>query len=325
MSRYVHAVHIVCSVYNGERYLEAFVQSLQAQTVGNWLLWVRDDGSRDSSVSLLARLANRDQRIQLLRDPSGATPQNLGVVGSFDAVLQRVPAEARYIMFADQDDVWLPEKIEYALSAMTLGEQTTSGPLLVHSDMRVVDGQLQPMAESFWEFARINPEQTSLRQLLARNVVTGATMMINRGLRERVGTIPSGAAMHDWWIACVASAFGELIAISTPTMLYRQHDSNVLGAVRPGSSASATEFPGAAARAMRRTARLRNDIANAARQAAEFVRRYGTELEPEDRAFADAYAGIPALPFMRRKLRVARLHLQRDDGWMKNVGLLLRA
>lgn len=320
-SRTANAIHIVCSVYNGEQYLAEFVASLQAQTVSNWMLWVRDDGSKDSSSALLKQLATTDQRIQLYEVPGN----NVGVVASFNRGLQHVPADARYIMFADQDDVWLPQKIEYTLSAMMFGEESTSGPLLVHTDMYVVNQQLEPISESFWELAHINPEATSLQRLLTRNVVTGATMMINRALRERAGNIPSDAAMHDWWLACVASAFGNLIAVATPTMQYRQHGSNVIGARKPGSAVSVAEFPAAAVRAIRRRARVRRDINAASRQAGAFLSSYGNALNTGDRAFVAAYAEIAEHGFLRRKLDVARLHLNREEGWLKNAGLLLRA
>ena len=321
LSRTANAVHIVCSVFNGADYLAEFIQSVQAQTVGNWMLWVRDDGSHDSSATVLNHWAASDERVRLLEVPGN----NFGVVASFNRVLQQVPSDARYIMFADQDDVWLPQKIEYTLSAMVLGEQHSGGALLVHTDMHVVSAQLEPIAESFWEFARINPESTSLRRLLAHNVVTGATMMINRALREQAGDIPANAAMHDWWMAAVASAFGSLIAVTTPTMQYRQHASNTIGARRPGSALGAREFAVSAVRALRQTGRVRRDIDAAARQAGAFLVRFGSALSVTDRAFVSAYAGIPNHAFFRRKLNIVRLHLKREDGWLKNVGLLLRA
>lgn len=320
-SRTANAIHIVCSVYNGEQYLAEFIKSVQSQTVSNWMMWVRDDGSRDGSVSLLKQLAQQDERVQQLQ----VDGNNLGVVASFNYLLQRVPADARYIMFADQDDVWLPNKIEYTLSAMMLGEQHSNGPLLVHTDMTVVDATLKEIDDSFWHFAHINPEANSLQRLLSHNVVTGATLMINSALRERIGEIPANAAMHDWWIACVASAFGSLIAVTTPTMLYRQHASNTIGANKPGSAASVAQLPGAVSRAVRKTGRVRSDIAAAADQARAFLARYGTELNATDRAFVAEYAEIPGRTFFRRKIEIARLHLQREDGWLKNAGLLLRA
>lgn len=320
-SRSAGAVHIVCSTYNGESYLNEFIDSVKAQTVSNWMLWIRDDGSRDSTPAKLQEFASLDERIRIV---DAGTP-NLGVVLSFNRLLQLVPQDARYIMFADQDDVWLPNKIEYTLSAMMLGEQTRSGPLLVHTDMTVVNESLQPIADSFWAFARIDPEATALKRLLVRNVVTGATLMINRALREKTGDIPPSAAMHDWWIALVTSAFGNLIAVSTPTMLYRQHGLNTIGASQPGSASPVANLPSAVGKAVRRTGKVRADISKAATQARDFAARYSDALTADDREFLKEYAQIPSRSFLRRKLDIARLHLQPEDGWLKNVGLLLRA
>ena len=310
------AVHLVCSTFNGARHLHAFLDSVQRQSVGNWILWVRDDGSTDDSVGILRAFAATDERVRLVE--SGA---RLGVVASFAWLLQHVPASARYIMFADQDDVWLPEKVAYSLHAMTLGEGAFVGPLLVHSDMVVTNDALAEIAPSFWSYSHINPERTELTQLAVRNVVTGATVMINRALRERVVTIPPAAAMHDWWIACVASAFGRIIAISTPTMLYRQHASNTVGAKSGAIELNAANVGAAIARAPR----VRDDITRAARQAGEFVREFGTELSANNRHFLEAYARIPSYSFVRRKVAVARLHLHRDNGWLRNAGVLVRA
>lgn len=320
-SRTANAVHIVCSVHNGEPYLREFVQSLQSQTVKNWLCWVRDDGSRDGSVALLTDLAAADERLRLLPGPGG----QMGVVRSFNEGLQHVPSDARYIMFADQDDVWLPTKIEYTLSAMMLGEEHSNGPLLVHTDMKVVDEALNEIDDSFWHFAHINPEATSLQRLLVRNIATGATMMMNRALREKVGQIPPEAAVHDWWVACVASAFGSIIAVSTPTMLYRQHGRNAIGARKAGSAAELWDLPAESVRAFGKISRVRSDIRKAAVQAHAFMERFGNLLDDRDREFLSAYAQIPNQTFFKRKLEIARLHLQREDGLLKNAGLLLRA
>lgn len=320
-SRTANAIHIVCSVHNGELYLREFITSLQAQTVKNWLCWVRDDGSRDGSVTLLNELAATDERLRLLQ----VTGEQIGVVRSFNEGLQQVPSDARYIMFADQDDVWLPNKIEYTLSAMMLGEEHSSSPLLVHTDMIVVDETLNEIDDSFWHFARINPEATSLQRLLARNIATGATMMMNRALREKVGQIPAEAAVHDWWVAIVASAFGNIIAVSTPTMLYRQHGRNAIGARKAGSTAALLDLPAESVRAFGKVSRVRSDIRKAAVQARAFLARFGGLLNDSDSAFLSAYAQIPDRPFLKRKLDIARLHLQREDGLLKNAGLLLRA
>lgn len=319
--RMASAVHIVCAVFNGAAYLAQFISSLRQQTVPNWLLWLRDDGSTDDSAAVMAQLAAEDERIRVLHSAAA----KLGVVGSFNWLLQQVPAAARYIMFADQDDVWLPVKIEYSLSAMILGEESYHGPLLVHTDMAVVNEDLTEIHPSFWHFAHLDPEPATLQRLAVHNVVTGATVMINRPLRELVRDIPPEAAMHDAWIACVASAFGRIMAVATPTMLYRQHPANAIGARVPVSALGAAAVAKRAATALGQAEKLHAHVNRLAKQAGAFVHRYGNALTPADKAFLTAYAAIPGHGLFRRKLDIARLHLRPEFGWLRNAGWLLRA
>jgi hypothetical protein len=181
------------------------------------------------------------------------------------------------------------------------------------------------MDESFWHFAHLNPEPTTLQRMTTQNVVTGATMMINAALRERVGAIPGDAAVHDWWIACVASAFGTIIAVVTPTMLYRQHDTNTIGARRSASTFGWRELAGGVHHAVLQASAVRAGIAMAARQAGAFAERYGASLPAGERDFLLAYARIPGEGFFRRKIGLLRLHLLTEKGFLRNVGVLLRA
>ena len=312
-------VHIVAACLNGASFIGQFLRSVQAQTHADWRLWVRDDGSSDDTVRVVREAASADPRIVLLHAGGPA----LGVVGAFGWLLDRVPADARYVMFADQDDVWLPGKIERMLAAMTKAEAAAPGPVLVHSDLVVVDESLNEVHGSFWQYAGIDPEPVTLRRLLVQNVVTGAAAMVNAALRARAGTMPSQAVFHDWWYACVAAAYGRIEAIREPTVLYRQHGGNAVGAV-PGRR-HWYEHPAAAWRALQSTAHLREQIARTSRQANALLQRYAADLSAEERSMLGAYARMPDQPFLRRKLDVARLRLRREHGIWRNLGVLLRA
>lgn len=313
-------VDIACSVFDGARHLAALLRSLQEQTHRAWRLWVRDDGSTDASMDIVQAFARDDARIRLL--PADET--RLGAAQSFGWLLERIPA-ADYVMFADQDDVWLPAKIATSLKAMVRAERAAAGPVLVHTDLVVVDAELREIDRSFWHYARINPEARGLRRAIVRNTVTGATLLMNRALRARVGNIPAGAAMHDWWIGCVAAAFGMIVAVSMPTVLYRQHGTNTIGAVVPSSSLGWHDVPIAVTRALRNGGKLRSWIARAARQAETFLGRYGEDLTPEDRTFLAAYAQMPEQPYLRRKRDLFRMQLLAENGVVQNVGILMRA
>jgi hypothetical protein len=301
--------------------LEDFVLSVQVQTHGDWHLWIRDDASSDASREIALALAARDARIQVL-PTDGA---RIGAAASFGWLLDHLPADAEAIMFADQDDVWLPEKIEHTLVAMEVVERRRPGPVLIHTDLIVVDAVLREIDPSFWHYAMIDPEPVSLRRLIVQNVATGATVMVNRALRERAGRLPPDAAMHDWWFACVAAAFGRMLAMRPPTVLYRQHGANSIGARRPVDALAWRDVAGAVPHAFRRAPQVRAHIGAAARQARAFLDRYHDDLPETDRRFLAAYARIPERGFFRRKLDVFNLQLQPEHGLLRNAGILLRA
>ncbi len=159
--------------------------------------------------------------------------QNLGACGNFSRLLEQ--ADAPYVMFCDQDDVWLPDKIEITLAAMRELERQHGAetPLLVHTDLMVVDERLNRLGKSLWLFQCTEPQRlTKLNRLLMQNFATGCTVMINRALRDLAVPVPAEALMYDWWLALVATAFGRVAAVEDPTVLYRQHGRNDTGATR---------------------------------------------------------------------------------------------
>lgn len=313
-------VDIICSVLDGARYLEEFLASLRAQTHTEWHLWVRDDGSTDATVAIVTAAAAADPRITLLHRGG---PQ-LGVAGGFGWLLERVPADSAYVMCGDADDVWLPHKIGRTLAAMLKAEARLPVPTLVHTDLTVVDAHLNAIHKSFWRYSGIDPSRNSLRALIVRNVATAPTVMINRALRELIGATPPEATYQDWWYACVAAAFGRVVAVPESTVLYRQHGANVVGA-RAGAPVSLRDFPRAAAHALRNTALLREHLAQSAAQAGAFLTRYNDTLIDVDREFLADYAQLPHHPFLRRKLEVIRLRLRPEQGILRNLGVLFRA
>jgi len=114
----------------------------------------------------------------------------------------------------------------------------TEVPVLVHSDLCVVDEQLNVLSESFFDYQKL-PKQTSLAQLMLQNSVTGCTVMINRRLREylKMADCTEEIVMHDYFAALIAAVFGKIIFIKRPLILYRQHGNNVVGASKASSFA----------------------------------------------------------------------------------------
>ena len=223
-------VDVLLATYNGATYLDEQLESLWAQTYRNFRLLVSDDGSTDATMAILEKFAQRcgQKRFKWVVNPNLGS----GPIRNFQALMQASAADgtARWIAFCDQDDVWMPQKLERLTEAMKEAEASdATHPCLVHSDLRVVDGSLRTITDSFVSQQRMDPGSASQSLLLSVNHVTGCAMMINRALLELALPLPSEALMHDWWCALLSGA-GRRQFIDEPLVLYRQHGSNQVGA-----------------------------------------------------------------------------------------------
>ncbi|MDW8751180.1 glycosyltransferase family 2 protein [Streptococcus suis] len=214
-------VNILMSTYNGQQFLAEQIRSIQEQTFADWTLLIRDDGSSDQTKDLLQDFARQDSRIRLI---DLEEQENIGVIKSFNRLVQYEKAD--YYFFSDQDDVWLPDKLEVSLREAQF--YPTNQPLMVYMDLKVVDEQLETMTESMIR-SQSHHANTQLVQELTENTVTGGVAMINHTLAE-LWSETEGILMHDWYLALLASALGKLVFIDRPGELYRQHADNVLGA-----------------------------------------------------------------------------------------------
>ncbi len=313
-------IDILLTVYDAEPFLGEQLRSLQAQTHEDWRLWVRDDGSTDASVRILSAEAERDPRIRVLRS-DGA---RLGAMGGFAWLLERTEeSDAPYAMFCDQDDIWLPHKIEATLAAMHAAEAVDRDlPVLVHTDLSVVDRDLRIIDPSYWHYQALRPEKASLRRLLIQNSVTGCTVMMNRALRELASPVPREAFMHDWWVALVACCFGRIVHVAEPTVLYRQHARNQTGA-RKQESHPATLLRKAVSTRRGVLHGVRDGVRRTARQAGALLDAHRNRLSPEDRRLLRRYAEIPECSPLLRRLRLLELRTL-PPMVDRSIGLLLR-
>ncbi|HEL1986571.1 TPA: glycosyltransferase family 2 protein [Streptococcus suis] len=214
-------VNILMSTYNGQQFLAEQIRSIQEQTYTDWTLFIRDDGSSDNSKEILKDFERQDSRIHLIDSDKS---DNLGVIKSFHKLVNHDRAD--YYFFSDQDDVWLPNKLELSLNEAQ--NYPANLPLMVYMDLKVVNQDLEIMTESMVK-SQSHHANTELVQELTENTVTGGVAMINHTLAE-MWQETDDILMHDWYLALLASAFGNLVFIDQPGELYRQHSDNVLGA-----------------------------------------------------------------------------------------------
>jgi glycosyltransferase involved in cell wall biosynthesis len=220
-------VDILLAAYNGEKYLAEQIESILIQTYTDWRIIARDDGSTDNTLTLLKSYADIYKDKFLLVE-SGK--QNLGPCQNFALLLNF--SDAEYIMFCDQDDIWLPNKIEITIDKMLEMENAhPDRPLLIHTDLNIVDDNLNLISNSMWEYQDLDIRiEKHLYEIAVHNIVTGCTVMINRKARLCSIPIPREALMHDWWIAIIVCKYGIISHIPQSTILYRQHSNNKLGA-----------------------------------------------------------------------------------------------
>lgn len=223
-------IAILLATYNGAKYLKEQLDTLVSQSYQKWHLFVHDDGSTDETPTILRFYAQQYDNISILEYDSQKGPAN-----NFLSLLQRVDAE--YYMFCDQDDVWLNNKIETSILKMKeLEAQAPSVPIVICSDLHIVDKELNITSQSYWEHAGIYPQFIkSFDECAASSVATGCTMLFNYAAKQATLLPAKHAAMHDSWVTlCTLKNKGVLHAIDQQLILYRQHGTNSLGATDTG-------------------------------------------------------------------------------------------
>lgn len=293
-------VSVLVATYQGAAFIATQLKSLLHQTYSDLQIFVRDDGSQDATREIVEKMAKRfPEKISLLQER-----KNLGIKGNFSRLMEVAPSTP-YIAFCDQDDWWQPDKIAISVQEMLRleriwGQET---PLLVHTDLEVVDQDLGRISPSFWDYCYISPQKDALPRLLNQNVVTGCTMLINRALLEKAWPIPPEAWMHDWWIALVAGCFGKIGSLPTAPILYRQHGNNDTGA----RSFYQKIF-----------SKKRCRLADTCRQAEALLYRYSDTLSPSLIRCLSLYCQLPKKGEFHRRWLLYQEGFWKQ-GWLRNL------
>lgn len=216
-------IALLLACYNGEKYMREQLESLYGQTFKDWTLFVRDDGSTDSTMDIIKEYQAQYSNIVVI-DNNG---KRLGARDNFMALLENV--DSQYYMFVDEDDVWLPNKIRNEYEKIKMLD--TNKPALVITNLKLVDGNLNVISESFWKSIKFDYRVfNSFRYQSYMCYVTGCTMLFNQKAKAVSFPMPSYAPMHDWWVAVSVYKYGgNLGFIEEPQMLYRKHGDNATG------------------------------------------------------------------------------------------------
>ncbi len=304
-------IAIVMTTYNGEKFISEQIDSILASGYQDFELYIYDDGSKDSTMQILKDYEQRfPDKVHAIQNES-----NLGVTVNFLNALSRTTTD--YVMFSDQDDVWMKHKLACTLKRMRhmeaqLGKHT---PLAVFTDAEVVDSELNTINPSFFASGHLNPRKTDLSHMLMENKLIGCTVMVNAALRKILqgSSLPKQARYHDWWIGLLASSFGKIGYVKEPTLYYRQHSENVVG------------DSGFMAYLKNRITQLhlqKEALQKLYRQAEEFLTLYGDQLTTENREIISQFVQLQQMSFLQRRLTLLHNGYLKS-GLVRNIGVFM--
>lgn len=218
----MYLVSIAMATYNGEKFLSKQLDSILAQTYQNFELIIYDDGSTDQTVAILTNYANKDSRIKFFVNPT-----NLGLVKNFEKALSLCRGE--YIALADQDDIWLPEKLEILISKIGTNDLICSTYTIIDEKDQTIDIPISTWKKWRMKQSASNEYHFSFNTILYHNFVTGCTSLFKASLLKYALPIPKEVTYHDWWLSTLALKYGHIVFLPIPLILYRQHNNNHTG------------------------------------------------------------------------------------------------
>lgn len=303
-------IAVLLATYNGERFLKAqllsIIENIRLLKGDHEVdIIVSDDGSQDETVNIIQQVQHQYMRIFIL-DIS----RKGGAVANFAFLLKNIDVYD-IVFFSDQDDVWMSDKMNLFVAEFA-SQKDKSIPMLVHSDLSVVDENLCMIATSMFRYQNLN-KKASFRQLVVQNSVTGCVMAINQSLLQLVQhSRIEKSIMHDWYMALIASVFGEIRFIDKPTILYRQHGNNQVGA----KLFSLRNLLVQMLNCRSQYCKVRQSILRTQKQAALFLADFRGRLPQREERYLSAYQYQKWKFYIRVKLMVLGY---RKHGWLRNM------
>ena len=286
-------VDILMATYNGEAFVEEQIQSIINQTHTDWRLLVHDDGSTDQTLPILRRLAAEDARIVLIEDGMS----HLGVARNFIHLVAL--STASYCMFCDQDDLWLPNKVEKMVRAIEQYDQSI--PQVLYTNAFLWNPERGIISDK-----NTLTYPTTLRQTLFLNTgIQGAAAIFNRAMCKVIEQPLSYYAMHDHVLLLAGICFGEVHYLHESLMYYRQHEHNVTGNA-PGSLAKKIALMWENRR-VRLVNREHYEGLNA------FYQRFQTQISVFDKELIRVFLAMPTESFIVRAIRIIQYKFQLFD------------
>lgn len=203
-------VSVAMATYNGEKYIKDQIDSILVNLKENDELIISDDGSTDKTLKIIGEY--KDYRIKVLEGPRKGVKQNFA-----NAIKH---AKGKYIFLSDQDDVWMPDKVQEVLSIIDKENCTC----VVH-DCEVFDSDTKGiMYNSFFEYR--NSGKGIIKNIW-KNTYIGCCMAFKASIKDKILPIPNDIEMHDQWIGLLSEKYGKSVFIKKILIKYRRHNDNV--------------------------------------------------------------------------------------------------
>ncbi|QCT22031.1 glycosyltransferase family 2 protein [Jejubacter calystegiae] len=217
-------VDVVLACYNGEKFIAEQIDSILNQSHKNISLIITDDGSSDKTSNIIELYQQTDNRVIVISKERAG-----GVIQNFERGLSASSSD--YIMLSDQDDIWHTDKIKICLEKAVKEEcGKENGPLLIYSDLCLVNERLDVISTSFYQYSGLNPERNlHIENLSWMGSVMGCTILMNRAALNLVLPFRYPLVMHDHWLAFKTLESGRIFYLDKPLVYYRQHSENVSG------------------------------------------------------------------------------------------------
>jgi len=210
-------ISVAIATYNGEKYILAQINSILEQTISDFEIVVCDDNSSDSTLEILSSLCSKDKRIKLFKNK-----ENLGFKKNFEKIINLCTGD--YVAFCDQDDIWLPNHLEFLMSIIGENDLAGANSMLIDSDgnslgITLLDTKKQE------RLPKTSDEY--IRTICYSNIFQGTASLFRRSFLINNMPIPNNIIYHDWWFAINSALSNSIIYDRNVILLYRQHNNNV--------------------------------------------------------------------------------------------------
>lgn len=212
-------ISVAMATYNGEKYLPVQLDSILNQTIQDFEIVICDDCSKDNTRKILEDYARLDSRIKVYLNET-----NLGFKKNFEKAISLCSGD--YVALSDQDDIWLPEKLEKSLMCIE-----STGVDLVCTNALLVDGEGKSLGSTMmkdvlaFDYVSENPDN-QLMYLCQKTIVQGSTVLAKKAFVQSCLPIPDSFKFHDKWLGLKAACTKGIRYVTDETLLYRQHGSN---------------------------------------------------------------------------------------------------